>query len=205
MKKCSRCKETKDFAEFNRNASRPDGYQYECRPCHNDRAREYSKIATEFLKSQRKSGETLRYTATRLTAESMSVTDYIDWLLKWTKHNPETDCYEWQGYLDRGYARFNVTLDTTPKTTTEVMAYRLSYALSHGIDALPLSEESQGNDSLVLDHICVNPSCVNPLHLQVVTQDQNKGFRKQERVGKKFSDLKVIAEWDEAGEFHSYA
>lgn len=42
-------------------------------------------------------------------------------------------------------------------------AYRLSYELAHGKIA----------DGLVIDHLCHNPSCVNPLHLEAVTHGEN--------------------------------
>lgn len=206
MKHCSRCKETKDFAEFNRNASTSTGYQHECRPCHNARALEYADKAKDFLESQRQSGETLRYTAVRLAAESMDIIDYVEWLMKWTKHNPETDCYEWQGHIGAdGYGRYNVSLDTAPKTSTSVGAHRLSFALSHGIEQLPLTEEMNHADSLVLDHECGVRSCVNPLHLTVTTCAENSSLAGHKRVAKKFSDLKVLARMDETGKYHSYA
>ena len=33
MKQCTTCKEWKLFSEFNKNKTKPDGYQYHCRKC----------------------------------------------------------------------------------------------------------------------------------------------------------------------------
>lgn len=202
MKKCSRCKETKDFAEFNKNKAQSDGYQKECRPCHKARAQEYAEIARAYVRQNALSGETQGYAGIRLATESMDVIDYLEWLCKWTKHDPETDCQIWNGTRTaREYPIYNAPMPTTPGTTFPVKAHRLSFSLAHGIDALPNFDE----DEMTLDHTCGTPSCVNPLHLQVLSNLDNMALRGQERVGKKFSDLTVIAEWDEAGEFHSYA
>ncbi len=200
MKKCTRCKETKEFEEFNKNQSTPTGYQHECRPCHRARASEYVDIARAHLAEQAVPEEDVIHTATRLTAESMDVIDYLEWLAKWTTHDPETDCQTWNGTKVNSYGVFNAPMPTTPGTTYPIRSHRLSFALANGIDALPEFDE----DKMTLDHQCGVRSCVNPLHLQVMTLAENVSLKGQERVGKKFSDLKPVATWTEDGEFVAY-
>ena len=43
MKTCSKCKEEKDFSEFNRDKNRKDGRQRYCKECRNLAKREYHK------------------------------------------------------------------------------------------------------------------------------------------------------------------
>jgi hypothetical protein len=65
----------------------------------------------------------------------------------------ESGCWEYQGYLDRhGYGR-----------TCGLLAHRLSYGLFVG--PIPAG--------LTIDHLCRNPRCVNPEHLEAVTQGEN--------------------------------
>ena len=70
-------------------------------------------------------------------------------------------CWEWSGaHDDSGYARLGVRRDGR-KTT--LGAHRLAYELYVG----PIPE------GLVIDHLCRNPGCVNPDHLEAVTQLEN--------------------------------
>ncbi len=62
-------------------------------------------------------------------------------------------CWGWAGRIDgAGYGRWSRHL-----------AHRLSYEFHVG----PIPE------GLVIDHLCRNRSCVNPVHLEVVTQKVN--------------------------------
>jgi HNH endonuclease len=66
-------------------------------------------------------------------------------------------CWEWTGNKDRlGYGMlfFN---------NRKNKAHRFAYELAFG----PIPED------LVIDHMCVNSSCVNPYHLDAVTQSTN--------------------------------
>lgn len=71
----------------------------------------------------------------------------------------ETGCWEWQAatFSTGGYALLSV--DGTPRR-----AHRVGYELLIG----PIPE------GLVLDHLCVNVRCVNPAHMQPVTQEENR-------------------------------
>ncbi len=67
------------------------------------------------------------------------------------------ECLEWQGYRQRlGYGRFRVN-------GRKVLAHRYAYELLVGPIPVGLS----------LDHLCRNPPCVSPAHLEPVTHQEN--------------------------------
>ncbi len=69
----------------------------------------------------------------------------------------DSDCVFWIGSKDYGgYGRFNVA-------GVNSFAHRYIYEISEG----PIPE------GMFIDHICRNRSCVNTLHLRVVTPRQN--------------------------------
>lgn len=71
--------------------------------------------------------------------------------------DPETGCWMWSGPpSNRGYA--HITIGNRPK-----LAHRASYEAFVG----PIP------DGLVIDHLCRTPMCVNPGHLEPVTQREN--------------------------------
>lgn len=85
----------------------------------------------------------------------------------WDKVEKTDDCWLWHGAENgRGYGRFSVA-------GRLVYAHRWSYELAHG--ALPAGQ--------VIDHLCRNPRCVRPSHLQLVTQGENTS---RGRLGFKF-------------------
>lgn len=68
-----------------------------------------------------------------------------------------SDCWLWQGRLDvNGYGRFRAD-------KRDWMAHRFSYEVNRG--AVPTDR--------VLDHLCRVRNCVNPDHLEIVTQKEN--------------------------------
>lgn len=74
----------------------------------------------------------------------------------------EVGCWLWTAYRNRdGYGRFR------PYRRDQVMAHRYAYELMVG----PIP------DGLQLDHLCRNPGCVNPSHLEAVTERENLGRR----------------------------
>ena len=69
----------------------------------------------------------------------------------------ESGCWLWQSATDHdGYALVHVD-------GVQQLAHRVAYVLAVG--AIP--------DGLVLDHTCRQRSCVNPFHLEPVTQLEN--------------------------------
>lgn len=71
---------------------------------------------------------------------------------------PNSGCWIWLGHLSgsKGYGYLNVAGKPT-------RAHRFSYELHKG--KIP--------DGLVIDHICNSPWCVNPDHLEAVSQKTN--------------------------------
>lgn len=73
-------------------------------------------------------------------------------------------CWLWDGATTYGYGRFRVD-------NRSALAHRHSYEMHVG----PIP------DGLVLDHLCRVKACVNPAHLEPVTQQANvrRGIKSQ--------------------------
>lgn len=73
----------------------------------------------------------------------------------------DSGCIEWiAGTNEHGYGIFFIS--KSPRRRF-VRAHRWSY--EYHVGAIP--------DGLVLDHLCRNPPCVNPAHLEPVTSGEN--------------------------------
>lgn len=81
----------------------------------------------------------------------------LDHFLSFVEKTPS--CWNWTGYHDRkGYAKFNAR-----KRGGTFLAHRFSYTAIVG----PIP------DGFTLDHLCRQPQCVNPAHLEAVTLLEN--------------------------------
>lgn len=82
--------------------------------------------------------------------------------LFWSKVDKSAECWLWQGKLDaQGYGVAKLYGFSGGHNRG---AHRIAYYLEKG-------DISQG---LVLDHLCRTPQCVNPSHLEAVTQHENQ-------------------------------
>lgn len=80
----------------------------------------------------------------------------------WSKVNKTDSCWVWTGAVNQdGYGNLRY------KGATR-RAHRVAWELTNG----------QIPDKFVLDHLCRNTSCVNPLHLEVVSFAENIRRRK---------------------------
>jgi hypothetical protein len=83
------------------------------------------------------------------------------------------DCWEWMGTRDHlGYGKFSIG-GARKYGGREVKAHAFAYEVIVG----PIPE------GLTIDHLCRNPGCVNPAHLEAVTHGENM------RRGNGFSGL----------------
>lgn len=70
----------------------------------------------------------------------------------------ESGCWEWTGHTVKGYARFK-----TEGSRKTVGVHRWAY--EHFVGPIP--------HGLKLDHLCRNTKCINPKHLEPVTNREN--------------------------------
>ena len=79
----------------------------------------------------------------------------------WSKVEKGPSCWEWMAGKSSGYGKFRLN-------GVKKRAHRLSWEWKNG--EIP--------EGLVIDHLCRNSGCVNPSHMEAVTQLENvrRGF-----------------------------
>jgi hypothetical protein len=80
----------------------------------------------------------------------------------WRKLVIEDGCWVWTGSLQSGYAVVSWRAGK-PRGCGSRLGHRLAFELLVG----PIAH------GLVVDHLCRNPACMNPAHLEPVTQKEN--------------------------------
>jgi hypothetical protein len=94
----------------------------------------------------------------------------------------KTPCWIWQGGKNRdGYGHMKVPKSFRSSPGQIMMAHRFFYMEDKG----PIPDGWQ------VDHLCYEPSCVNPSHLEAVTPKENQR-RKQERMSRALDLLKKV-------------
>lgn len=85
------------------------------------------------------------------------------------QEDPETGCWVWNGWTNgRGYGRVRINKKV-------FLAHRVSY--ENMVAEIP--------DGLTIDHLCCNPSCINPYHLEPVPQSVNSARGNRSRAAEK--------------------
>lgn len=120
--------------------------------------RRVGKVTTEWLRVRRewiKLHPPIDLTASEGYYEPMTIKQIETFARKFIV-NPNNGCWEWQNALQAGYGSHTVK-------GKEQRAHRVSYKLAYG--EIP--------EGMVIDHLCRNKRCVNPKHLEAVTQHEN--------------------------------
>jgi len=76
---------------------------------------------------------------------------------KFVNFDAPNGCWEWTGSLAKGYGQFKIQ-------NKSMKAHRISWLLLKGVIPQGLS----------IDHLCKNTKCINPAHLQPVTNAENQ-------------------------------
>ena len=85
-------------------------------------------------------------------------------------HRSDSECWLWTGAKNnRGYGQIAVGF-------TMKLAHRVAYELNFG--SIPTN--------LQLDHLCHNRSCVNPAHLELVTNRENARRGNGRQIGHRY-------------------
>lgn len=89
-------------------------------------------------------------------------------------------CWIWQGQRGKFYGRWYAG------DTAERWAHRIAYKLHHG-EAVP--------DGLTVDHLCRVTFCVNPLHMEAVTLEENNRRAAEARAADMVERHDLIGFW----------
>ena len=80
--------------------------------------------------------------------------------------DPLTECWEWIGFRDRkGYGMTTLWVNGKRRS---LYAHRLSLETLRGV-VVP--------SGMHVDHMCMNPSCINPAHLQLCSPSVNSQLK----------------------------
>lgn len=120
----------------------------------------------KFLSSQSHPGETKNATALRISVEKNLIT--LDFLYSKCSVG-KTGCFEWKEATTNGYGIISIPIGKDMQGPS-MPAHRVSYYLNNKD---MFSTRYVLKDSLVIDHLCGNRSCINPDHLEQVTQSEN--------------------------------
>jgi hypothetical protein len=83
-------------------------------------------------------------------------------LFERVRFDSKSGCWNWMKSLDRrGYAKFWITDLEGNRRCAQV--HRVAYEIFRG--KIP--------EGLVIDHLCRNPRCINPWHMEAVTTSTN--------------------------------
>lgn len=105
----------------------------------------------------------------------LSHREKAEWFLKNKTWTDEKGCMRWAGQQDeKGYGRISVTI--SPGKRKKIEIHRYIHCMMKG---LPYGEDpndewnAKGKGFKVADHICNEPNCVNPDHIQLISRSEN--------------------------------
>jgi hypothetical protein len=102
-------------------------------------------------------------TATRTPGGSFAVHSLTDRLVRFIDKRAD-GCWQWTGSLHpNGYGNIGVQFGAGRANRRQLLAHRVSYEIHLG--PIPAG--------LTLDHLCRNRACVNPAHLDPVSEREN--------------------------------
>lgn len=147
MKHCKACDTSKPESEFHRLPHTSDGLNWRCIPCQNAYNREWNRKRA-IAKCDARVLEVLANGPDRRVLRFAAKVEVLS-----------SGCWRWHGNLhpDSGYGRVWFS------KTDDRFVHRVAYEWAIG--SIP--------EGLVLDHLCRNRWCVNPSHLEPVTNGEN--------------------------------
>lgn len=111
----------------------------------------------------------------KIMPTGLSNREKAEWFLKNKTWTDEKGCMRWTGQQDeKGYGRHNITVSPGRKKKVEIHRY-----IHCMMNELPYGEDpndewnAKGKGFKVADHICNEPSCVNPDHIQLISRSEN--------------------------------
>lgn len=81
----------------------------------------------------------------------------------WSKVRKTETCWEWTASRDQGYGQFGLGRHPATGRYVVTKAHRVAWEMLRG----------PRNPEMVIDHLCRNRACVNPDHLEEVTNAVN--------------------------------
>lgn len=163
LKRCSKCKEWKNPEAFNKMARSRDGLRPSCRRCDHkmngigDTTETADLFVPLSVKKEKARQAALKKHGVSGLHELNKGRDVYERFISFAEKT-DSGCWVWKGARNNlGYGFFSIARGK------HEAAHRWSYKFKHG--PIPVG--------LVIDHLCRNPSCVNPDHLEPVTNKEN--------------------------------
>lgn len=111
----------------------------------------------------------------KILPTGLSHREKAEWFLKNKTWTDEKGCMRWTGQQDeKGYGRITIAISPGRRKKVEIHRYIhcMMKDLPYGED---LNDEwnAKGKGFKVADHICNEPNCVNPDHIQLISRSEN--------------------------------